>query len=76
MILLTGASGTLGRMLAPRLARKGYALRLSDITAFPDPLPEGSTFVPADLRDEAAVRELVQGTHQIIHLGGISVEKP
>ncbi|MFI5407962.1 NAD-dependent epimerase/dehydratase family protein [Kaistia sp. UC242_56] len=75
-ILLTGASGTLGRMLAPRLARKGYALRLSDIAAFPDPLPEGSTFVPADLRDEAAVRELVQGTHQIVHLGGISVEKP
>lgn len=75
-ILLTGASGTLGRMLAPRLARNGYALRLSDIAAFPDPLPEGAEFVQVDLLDEAAVHELVQGTHQIIHLGGISVEKP
>ncbi|MCX5579719.1 NAD-dependent epimerase/dehydratase family protein [Kaistia terrae] len=75
-VLLTGASGTLGRMLASRLARKGYALRLSDIVAFPDPLPEGAEFVPVDLLDEAAVHDLVQGTHQIIHLGGISVEKP
>lgn len=76
LILLTGASGRLGRMLAPRLARKGYKLRLSDIVAFPDPLPEGAEFVQTDLVDEPAVRDLVRGTRQIIHLGGISVEKP
>ena len=76
LILLTGASGTLGRMLAPRLARKGYALRLSDIHAFPDPLPQGAAFVPADLADEPAVREIVRGADAIVHLGGISVEKP
>jgi uronate dehydrogenase len=76
LVLLTGASGTLGRMLAPRLARKGYALRLSDINPFPDPLPESAAFVQADLLDETAVHDLVRGTHRIIHLGGISVEKP
>ena len=75
-ILLTGASGTLGRMLAPRLARRGYALRLSDIVAFPDALPQGAEFVQADLVDEAAVQKLVRGTNAIVHLGGISVEKP
>jgi uronate dehydrogenase len=75
-ILLTGASGTLGRMLAPRLARKGYALRLSDMAAFPDPLPEGAEFVQVDLCEESAVQNLVRGTHQIVHLGGVSVEKP
>lgn len=75
-ILLTGASGTLGRMLSPRLAARGYRLRLSDINPFPDPLPQGAAFVQADLADEAAVQGIVQGTDAIIHLGGISVEEP
>jgi uronate dehydrogenase len=75
-ILLTGASGTLGRMLAPRFAHRGYVLRLSDIVAFPDALPEGTTFVQADLADQLAVQDLVSGTDGIVHLGGISVEKP
>lgn len=76
LILLTGASGTLGRLLAPRLAARGYRLRLSDIAPFPDPLPQGAEFVRADLADEPAIRALVKGTDAIVHLGGISVEKP
>lgn len=75
-LLLTGASGTLGRMLAPRLAARGHGLRLSDIAAFPDPLPEGATFVQVDLADEAAVQDLVHGASAVVHLGGISTEKP
>ncbi|GHD22084.1 NAD-dependent epimerase/dehydratase family protein [Tianweitania populi] len=75
-LLLTGASGTLGRMLAPRLVKRGYQVRLSDINPFPDPVPEGATFVQADLADEGAVQRLVEGTDAIVHLGGISVEKP
>ena len=66
LLLLTGASGALGRMLAPRLARKGYALRLSDIHPFPDPLPEGAEFVQVDLVDEPGVQELVRGTDGIV----------
>lgn len=76
LILLTGASGTLGRMLAPRLANKGYTLRLSDIVPFPDPLPAGAEFEQVDLLDEEGVRRLVRGTSGVVHLGGISVEKP
>lgn len=75
-ILLTGASGALGRMLAPRLAKRGYRLRLSDIVPFPDGLPDGAAFAQADLADEGAVQAIVSGTDAIVHLGGISVEKP
>ncbi|MFC7551180.1 hypothetical protein ACFQU7_01040 [Pseudoroseomonas wenyumeiae] len=31
-VLLTGASGNLGRMLARELAAQGYTLRLTDLT--------------------------------------------
>ena len=75
-LLLTGASGTLGRWLAPALAGRGYALRLSDIAAFPDRLPEGAAFIAADLADGAAVEALAEGVDTILHFGGISVERP
>ncbi len=75
-LLLTGASGNLGRMLTKRLAHKGYRLRLSDIEAFPDTLPEGAEFVRADLADAAAVADLVRDTDAVLHFGGISIEKP
>ena len=38
-VLLTGASGNLGRMLTKALAAEGWTLRLTDITPFPDPVP-------------------------------------
>ncbi len=75
LLLLTGASGNLGRWLAPALAAKGYRLRLSDIAAFPDPLPEGAEFIAADLADAPAVAALVAGTDCILHFGGISTER-
>lgn len=74
-ILLTGASGSLGRMLAPLLAQAGYRLRLSDISEFPDPLPEGTTFIRADLADRAQVQSLMQDIDRVVHLGGISTEQ-
>lgn len=76
ILLLTGASGALGRKLAPALAARGYRLRLSDIAAFPDPLPAGADFVQADLADAGAVEALVQGVDCILHFGGISTERP
>lgn len=76
LILITGASGTLGRVLTPRLAQRGYRLRLSDIKPFPDALPGDAEFIQADLVDEPAIRKLVAGTDAIVHLGGISVEQP
>jgi uronate dehydrogenase len=75
-VLLTGASGTLGRLLADRLGRLGWTLRLSDLAPFPDPLPERASFQQADLQDRVAVERLVQGCGLILHFGGLSTEHP
>jgi uronate dehydrogenase len=75
-VLLTGASGTLGRVLAVGLAAAGYRLILSDIVPFPDPLPEGATFAAADLTDPEALAAICpEDVGSIIHFGGINTEK-
>ncbi|MFC7397152.1 NAD-dependent epimerase/dehydratase family protein [Chelatococcus sp. GCM10030263] len=75
-VLLTGASGTLGRVLAAGLAAAGYRLILSDLVPFPDPLPEGATFAAADLTDADALAAICpEDVGSIIHFGGINTEK-
>jgi uronate dehydrogenase len=74
-VLLTGAAGGIGTMLR-RLLKGVYAeLRLSDI-AEPNGLGTDENFVKADLADMAAVEKIVEGVDGIIHLGGVSIEKP
>lgn len=75
-VLLTGASGILGRVLAHALAAQGWNLRLTDIAPFPGPVPEGASFTRADLNDGAAILRLAEGCGTILHFGGISVEQP
>ena len=75
-VFLTGASGTLGRVLAPALAAAGHRPVLSDIVPFPDLLPHGARFVAADLTDPSALDEAcpVDAT-AIVHFGGINNER-
>jgi uronate dehydrogenase len=75
-ILLTGASGKLGRVLAHDLAARGMRLRLTDIAPFPDALPPGASFTAADLNDGPAILRLAEGCGSIVHFGGVSVEQP
>ncbi|MFC3127131.1 NAD-dependent epimerase/dehydratase family protein [Pseudoroseomonas globiformis] len=75
-VLLTGASGNLGRMLARELAAQGYRLRLTDITPFPDAVPEGATFTRADLNDGLSIVQLAEGCGAILHFGGCAVDMP
>jgi uronate dehydrogenase len=75
-VLLTGASGALGRVLAKSLPAEGWNLRMTDIVPFPDPVPTGSSFTKADLNDGVAILRLAEGCGAIIHLGGVSVERP
>jgi uronate dehydrogenase len=75
-VLLTGASGNLGRMLTTALAAEGWTLRLTDITPFPEPVPRGATFTRADLNDGVTILRLAEGCEAIVHLGGVSVERP
>jgi len=75
-VLLTGASGTIGRLLARRLTALGWTLRLTDLLPFPDEVPPGVTFRQADLQDREAVAALAEGCGLILHFGGVSVEHP
>ncbi len=75
-LLLTGASGALGRMLAPHLAANGHRLLLSDRVVFPDPLPDGAGFRLVDLADKAAVLGLAGEVGGIAHFGAVSIERP
>jgi len=74
-VLLTGAAGTLGRALAPPLRTVCERLVPSDLAeplaALGDPRA-----VPCDLADAEAVHNLLAGVDAIVHLGGVSVEKP
>jgi uronate dehydrogenase len=75
-ILLTGASGALGRVLVRSLGALGWRLVLTDIVPFPDALPAGAVFTKADLADGVTMLRLAEGCGAIIHLGGVSVERP
>jgi uronate dehydrogenase len=74
-LLLTGAAGGLGKVLRESLKPHARTLRLSDIAPLA-PAGEGEEVVQCDLTDKAAVDALVRGCDAIVHLGGISVERP
>jgi uronate dehydrogenase len=75
-VLLTGASGNLGRMLAKALSAQGFSLQLTDIAPFPDPLPAAAAFTRADLADGVTILRLAEGCGAIVHLGGVAREQP
>lgn len=62
-ILITGASGRIGSLLARRLARPGRTLRLTDLKG------EGEV-VAADILDAREMAEQIQGVDAVIHLAG------
>jgi uronate dehydrogenase len=74
-VLLTGAAGTLGRALTPPLRAVCERLVLSDLAAPLAALGDPRA-VPCDLADGDAVHSLLDGVDAIVHLGGVSVEKP
>lgn len=74
-LLITGAAGGLGQVLRTSLKPFARTLRLSDIGAMA-PAGEGEEVVPCDLADKAAVDALLRGCDAVVHLGGVSVERP
>jgi uronate dehydrogenase len=58
------------------LGAQGWRLVLTDIAPFPDTLPAGTSFTKADLSDGVAMLRLAEGCGAIVHLGGVSVERP
>jgi uronate dehydrogenase len=73
-ILLTGAAGTIGTMLRPRLARPGRTLRLLDVA----PLTAGPAeeAVTASVSDLDAMVAACADVAAVVHLGGLSQEAP
>ena len=74
-LLLTGAGGTLGRLLAAPLRAICKRLLLSDL-AGPLAALGAADALACDLADGAAVRALLRGVDAVVHLGGVSVEGP
>jgi nucleoside-diphosphate-sugar epimerase len=73
IVALTGASGFIGRRLAPLLAADGWRVRL---LLRRDPvLPEWRGMDPqvvaGDLRDAAALGALVEGVDAMVHVAGL-----
>ncbi len=58
-VLMTGASGTIGRMLTNRLRALGWRLRLTDLVPPAEPVPQGCVFEAADLEDAEAMGALL-----------------
>jgi uronate dehydrogenase len=67
VILITGASGSIGHMLRRRLGH--HDLRLTDVQA-----EDGVTAL--DVTDAAAVEDACRGVDAVVHLGGIPHEGP
>ncbi|MGZ5195668.1 MAG: NAD-dependent epimerase/dehydratase family protein, partial [Ramlibacter sp.] len=74
-LLLTGAAGGLGQVLRQSLKPYAPAMRLSDVAPM-TPAGPGEEVVSCNLADKAAVDSLVRGCDAIVHLGGVSVERP
>ncbi|MDI3381232.1 NAD-dependent epimerase/dehydratase family protein [Xenophilus aerolatus] len=75
-LLLTGAAGGLGKVLRERLAPLARTMRVSDIAALGDARGAHEEVVPCDLADKQAVDALLAGCDAVVHLGGVSVERP
>jgi uronate dehydrogenase len=74
-LLLTGAAGGLGQVLRQSLKPYAASMRLSDVAPMAPAGPDEET-VTCNLADKAAVDMLVRGCEAIVHMGGVSVERP
>lgn len=67
-ILVTGGTGTLGRLVVPRLQEAGHAVRV--VSRHSRPPQDGVEFVTGDLATGDGVQAAVDGVDVIVHLAG------
>ncbi len=76
-VLVTGGAGYVGSLIVPMLLNEGYAVRVLDNlmyrqhTLFGHFINKKFTFVRGDVRNEAALREALNGVNYIVHLAAI-----
>jgi nucleoside-diphosphate-sugar epimerase len=69
-ILIAGGAGYIGTVLAPRLAARGYAVTVADLTWFGNHLPDD---IPVVRKDVMSLTESdLAGTDIVIFLAGLS----
>nr|XP_048316490.1 putative short-chain dehydrogenase/reductase family 42E member 2 [Myodes glareolus] len=67
-VLVTGGGGYLGFSLGSSLAKRGTSVVLLDLRRPQWPLPPGTEFVQADVRDEEALYQAFQGVDCVFHV--------
>ena len=70
-ILVTGATGFLGKALVPRLAAAGHRVRMLGRSAPGAELLDHGEFVQGDLGDRAALKRALDGVEVLYHLAGM-----
>lgn len=73
-ILVTGGTGTLGRLVVPRLRDAGRTVRV--LSRHSHEAGNGVEYVAGDLRNGEGVEPAVEGVQTIMHLAGGSNAKP
>ncbi|MGH3734285.1 MAG: NAD-dependent epimerase/dehydratase family protein [Micromonosporaceae bacterium] len=72
-ILITGAAGSIGTAMRPRMAREGRVLRLLDIAPLGEAAP-GEELLTGSITDLDGLTAACDGVGAVIHLGGLSTE--
>ncbi|SNY64935.1 NAD-dependent epimerase/dehydratase family protein [Paractinoplanes atraurantiacus] len=75
-LLITGASGRIGSLIRPLLAREGREIRLLDVAAPPGPAHPGEVVLTGSVTDAALVEKACAGVDLVVHLGGYASERP
>lgn len=74
-ILVTGATGTIGRQLLPLLANQGVEVRALTRTPEAASFPTGITPVAGDLLDVAAMRSALDGVRTLFLLAAVTPQE-
>jgi UDP-4-keto-D-FucNAc 4-reductase len=69
VVVVTGASGFLGRFLVPVLMRRGFRVRACGRRAA-SPLPDRVQYTAGDLNASLDLNELLSGADTVVHLAG------
>ena len=67
-VLVTGGTGSLGRILSRVLAEEGHAVRVLSTRPRVTSDPSGVEWAPADLASGEGLREAVEGARAVFHL--------
>jgi len=73
-VLVTGATGFVGRHIVPRLLAEGFGVRALSRTAHP-PIPDGVGVAYGDVTDVPSLRRAMEGVDAVVHLVAIIVER-